>query len=472
MQNDNKIGLFSLVGIIVGAIVGAGIFNLMKEMANNASPGAAVIGWILTGIGMGTLAFSMVSLNRTHPHLEAGVFSYARAGFGKYIGFYSVWGYWVSNMIGNVAYATLMFNALSYFIPSLGNGQNIISIIGASIVLWMINMLILRGINEAAVLNAIVMLAKLVPLVLFIVVVGFAFNSEIFFSNIWGTHDGSFSWSEVYPQIRKSMLVTVWVFIGVEGAVIFSSRARRKSDVGKATIISFISVAAIYIAITLLSYGIFTQAQLSKMENPAMAYILEAIIGKPGAWIVNAGVVIAIFGAWLANTMLGEEIVYQASVQKLFPPIFGNENKRGVPLNATIITNSIIQLIMVSILFTTEGYSVLSQLSAAVILFSYTCVALFQLKVQIKYALEGKVTFGPLLIGIVSSLYMIWLCYASGFNYFVLTMLSLCPGTLVYIYAQKKYKEQIFTKYEIVIAIISVALFIYGAYSFPTLVNL
>lgn len=164
MQNDNKIGLFSLVGIIVGIIVGAGIFNLMKEMANNASPGAAVIGWILTGIGMGTLAFSMVSLNRTRPHLEAGVFSCARAGFGKYIGFYSVWGYWVSVIIGNVAFGTLLFNALSYFIPVLGDGQNIISIIGASIVLWIINTMILRGISKAALLNAIVMIAKVVPL--------------------------------------------------------------------------------------------------------------------------------------------------------------------------------------------------------------------------------------------------------------------------------------------------------------------
>lgn len=203
-----------------------------------------------------------------------------------------------------------------------------------------------------------------------------------------------------------------------------------------------------------------------------MAYVLEAAIGKTGALIVNGGAVIAIFGAWIANTMLAEEIAFQAGVQKLFPPIFGNENKNGVPLNSTFITNGLVQILLISILITSEAYSILSQLSAALILLPYTCVALFQLKVQIKYALKGKLTFGPLLIGIVSSLYMIWLCYASGFNYFVMTILALCPGTIMYAYTQKKYKEEIFNKYEYVIPAISVVLFAYGLYAFPTIVEL
>lgn len=69
------------------------------------------------------------------------------------------------------------------------------------------------------------------------VIIGF--QKGIFLENVWGTQDGGFHFNKVFPQVKNSMLVTVWVFIGVEGAVVFSSRARRKSDVGKATVIGF-----------------------------------------------------------------------------------------------------------------------------------------------------------------------------------------------------------------------------------------
>lgn len=472
MGERNKIGLVSLVGIIIGAIVGAGIFNLMKEMANAASAGGAIIGWIVTGLGMGALALSMVSLSESHPHLHAGVFSYAREGFGSFMGFNSVWGYWISVIIGNVAFGTLLFSGIAYFIPVFGNGQNIPSIIGASIVLWLIHTMILRGIDKAALLNAVVMIAKLVPLVLFIVMVIIGFKKEVFLMDFWGRGLSSFSWREVFPQVKSSMLTTVCVFIGIEGAVVFSSRAKRHSDVGKATIIGFISVTAIYAAITLLSYGILSQEKLSDLPNPAMAYVLERVIGKTGAWIVNAGAVISIFGAWIANTMLAEEIAYQAGVQKLFPPLFTKENENGVPVTSTIITNGIVQILLLSFLVTKEAYSVLSQLSSATVLLPYACVAFFHFKVQMKRLNKGKGLTKSLIIAGVSSLYMIWLIYATGFNYFILTILALCPGTIMYIIARRQYREEVFATYEKVLAGLVLALFIYGVISFPQLVSM
>ena len=134
-KSENKLGLLPLIGIIVSAIIGAGIFNLMKEMANTASVGVTMIGWVIAGLGMGCLAFCMENLNTKRPDLDSGVFSYAQEGFGDYIGFNSVWGYWVSVIIGNVAFGTLLFSALGYFFPIFENGQNLASIIGASIVL-------------------------------------------------------------------------------------------------------------------------------------------------------------------------------------------------------------------------------------------------------------------------------------------------------------------------------------------------
>lgn len=471
-KTTNKIGLMSLVGIIIGAIVGAGIFNLMKEMANATSAGGAIIGWLVTGLGMGTLALSMVSLTETHPHLHAGVFSYAREGFGNFMGFNSVWGYWISVIIGNVAFGTLLFSGIAYFIPVFGNGQNIPSIIGASVVLWLIHSMILRGIDKAALLNAVVMIAKLVPLVLFIVMVGIGFQKNIFVADFWGKGIPSMNWSQVFPQVKSSMLTTVWVFIGIEGAVVFSSRAKRHSDVGKATIIGFLSVTAIYAAITLLSYGIMTQEELRQLKNPAMAYVLERVIGKTGALIVNAGAIVSIFGAWIANTMLAEEIAYQAGVQKLFPTLFVKENDNGVPLTSTIITNAIVQLLLLSFLITDEAYSVLSQLSSATVLLPYACVAFFNLKVQMNFYREGRGNWKAMGIASLASVYMVWLIFATGFNYFILTILALCPGTIMYIIARRQNKEELFKPYEKVLVAIVVVLFIYGVISFPQLVSL
>ena len=265
-QAERKIGLFPLIGIIMSAIIGAGIFNLMKEMASTASVGVTIIGWIIAGVGMGSLAFCMESLIEKRPDLDAGIFSYAQAGFGDYIGFNSVWGYWLSVIIGNVAFGTLMFSALAYFFPIFGNGQNVPSIIGASIVLWLINYCITRGLEQATILNALVMIAKLVPIIIFIVCIIGAFHAQIFFHDFWGSIGSkAVPATGILTQLKGTVLSTMFVFIGVEGAVVFSARAKKRTDVGKATILGFGAVTLIYVLVTVFSYGLLTQSQLSKL---------------------------------------------------------------------------------------------------------------------------------------------------------------------------------------------------------------
>ena len=469
-KSDNGIGLFSLVGIIISAIIGAGIFNLMKEMANTASVGVTMIGWLIAGIGMGALAMCMENLNNKRPDLDAGIFSYAQAGFGDYMGFNSVWGYWISVIIGNVAFGTLMFSALSYFFPIFGDGQNVASIIGASIMLWLIHFMILRGLNSATLLNTVVMVAKLVPIVIFLICIVIAFNKDIFLHDFWGTVSQNFEFSEVFSQLKGTMLVTVWVFIGIEGAVIFSGRAKKRSDVGKATILGFVAVTAIYTFVTVLSYGVLSQQELQRLPNPAMAYVLEHVIGKPGAIIVNLGVIISIFGAWIANTLLAEEIAFQAGKRELFPKVFTKENSAGMPVTSTVITNVIIQILLLSFLVTSEAYSLLSQLSSATILLPYTCVALFQMKLIFQDK-STKFLSKNMIVGLIATINMLWLVYASGIMYIVLTILTLGPGAILYVYVQRKGSKKVFKSYETGIFILIMGLFCYGLYMLPTFIQ-
>lgn len=110
------------------SIIGGGVFNLMHDMSAGAGAGAIIIGWVITAIGMLMLAKTFQNLTMKRPDLDAGVYSYAEAGFGKYMGFNSAWGYWLSAWLGNVGYATLLMSAVGYFFPVFGDGQNIWSI--------------------------------------------------------------------------------------------------------------------------------------------------------------------------------------------------------------------------------------------------------------------------------------------------------------------------------------------------------
>lgn len=470
-KKENKLNLISLVGIIISAIIGAGIFNLMSDMAQTASIGGTIIGWGITGVGMGSLAFCLVNLNRKRPDLDAGIFSYAKEGFGEYIGFNSVWGYWISVILGNVAFGTLLLSAIGYFIPIFNGGQNIPSIIGASIILWLIHWIISRGLDKAAFANTVVMLAKMVPIIIFLACVIGGFNKGIFLDDFWGTLSHNFEFVNVAKQVKGTMLITVFVFIGIEGAVVFSSRAKKRSDVGRATLLGFGAVTLIYMSVTVLSFGVLTQEQLQHIEKPAMAFVLEAIIGKIGAVIVNVGVIISILGAWIANTLLAEEVGYQAGKDKLFPKIFTKENKEGMPINSLIITNLIVQLFLLSFIVTNKAYTLMASLASSTILLPYGCIAIYQLKYTLTHR-KGEDVGVNIFLGIISTVFMGWLVYASGLDYLLITVLLFFPGTMMFVYVRRYYREQLFTGIEKIIVSALFALFIICLFKFNTIVNL
>jgi arginine:ornithine antiporter/lysine permease len=155
-----------------------------------------------------------------------------------------------------------IFSALSYFAPVSGDGNNIISIVGASLVLWAIHFLVLKGVKEAAFVNVVTTIAKLVTLVVFIVVAIVAFNFDLFLAGFRSmgaaTGEGA-GLGSILAQVKSTMLVTLWVFIGIEGASVYSARAANRADVGRATVIGFVGALAIYVLVSLLATGIMSQ---------------------------------------------------------------------------------------------------------------------------------------------------------------------------------------------------------------------
>ena len=450
MADDKKIGLFALIAIVIGSMIGGGAFNLASDMAGAASPGAIILGWTITGIGMIALALSFQNLNEKRPDLDGGVYSYASAGFGKFMGFNSAWGYWLSAWLGNVAYATLLFSSIGYFIPAFEGGQNIAAIIGASILLWVVHALVCRGVHSATLVNIVTTVAKLVPIFLFIIIGIFAFNIDIFLDDFWGTGAG-FKFSDVMAQTKSTMLVTLWVFIGVEGAVVLSSRAKDKKDVGRATVIGLISTLIIYVLISIMSIGAMNRAEVAGLSNPSMAYVFQEMVGPWGATFINLGLIVSVLGAWLGWTLLASEIPYLAGKDKLFPKWFAKVNKNGAPANSLWLTNGLIQLFLLTFLVSEQAYNFAFSLASSAILIPYAFSAFYQLKYSIQEKSADRTK--NIIIGLVASIYGVWMVYAAGIGYLLLTMLLYAPGILIYRAVQKEANvKQVFTKTELAIA--------------------
>lgn len=443
MGEDKKLGLVALIALVIGSMIGGGAFNLAGDIALGANAGAVLIGWVITGIGIIALAFVFQNLANRKPDLDSGIYSYAKDGFGPFLGFNSAWGYWLSAWLGNVAYATLLFASIGYFFPTFAGGQNVASIIGASVALWFVHYLVLRGIHSAAFINTITTIAKIIPIFLFIIIAIIAFKWDTFTFDFWG--DGSFSWGVVGEQVKSTMLVTLWVFIGVEGAVIMSGRAKRRSDIGKATVIGLVSVLLIYILISLLSLGIMPREELAELPNPAMAYILEDVVGKWGAIIINLGLIISVLGAWLGWTMFAAELPYVTAKDKMFPKWLAKENKNKAPVNALWLTNGLVQIFLITLLFSDKAYNFMFSLASSAILIPYMLSAFYQVKLTFTgetYEADRSRRKDKI-IGIIASVYGIWLVYAAGVDYLLLTMLLYAPGIILYKWTIKENQIQV-----------------------------
>ena len=467
-DTPGKLRLGTLVALVVGSMIGGGIFSLPQNMAASADVGAVLIGWVITAVGMLTLAFVFQTLANRKPDLDGGVYAYAKAGFGDYMGFSSAWGYWISAWLGNVGYFVLLFSTLGYFFPIFGEGNTPAAVIGASVLLWAVHFLVLRGIKEAAFINLVTTVAKVVPLLLFVLIAVFAFKLDIFTADIWGVKNPDLG--SVMNQVRNMMLVTVWVFIGIEGASIFSSRAEKRSDVGKATVIGFITVLLFLMLVNVLSLGIMTQPELAKLQNPSMAAVLEHVVGHWGAVLISVGLIISLLGALLSWVLLCAEIMFAAAKDHTMPEFLRKENANHVPVNALWLTNAMVQIFLVITLFSASTYLSLIYLATSMILVPYLWSAAYALLLAVRgetYENALKERKKDLFIGAVALIYAIWLLYAGGTKYLLLSALLYAPGAILFAKAKHELGKPIFTNVEKLIfaaVVIGALVAAYGLY--------
>ena len=145
ITNPGGLDYIRLTAVVIGATIASGVFTMSGDLAaGGANSGAVLIGWGVCGVGMLALALCFYGLSVSKPELKGGIYSYAKEGFGSFVGFHSAWGYWISELLANISFITLLFAALGQFFPLFGEGNNLASVICGSILWWGTVLLVLQ----------------------------------------------------------------------------------------------------------------------------------------------------------------------------------------------------------------------------------------------------------------------------------------------------------------------------------------
>lgn len=440
-MTQKPLGLFLLTALAISSMIGGGIFNSPTDLIANANPAATLMAWGVGGIGVLALVLVFQDLAMRKPELKGGIYSYARAGFGDYIGFCSTWGYWIGGLLGTVSFFPLFFKTLNSLFPEGAGVDPLITFLIGSGALWIITWIIAMGVRDAGIVNAIVTLMKMTPLVLIILLGAFAFSPDTFFVPDWNTTLASNgNPATAFDQIRGAMGTILWCFLGVEAAVVLSNRAKSQLVVARATVIGFLITLAIYVAISTLSMGIVDAQGLAKAATPLADVLARTAIGSAGALVAKIGLMISVSGATLSWILLIVELPYLAARDGLMPKWFTRENSRGVPINSLLINQVLIQVCLLSLLSEKlqATYSAIYLLSTSTMLIPYVFSGLYATKL---YFADG-VSAPKKLVAIVASAYSVFVIYAVGLLFLAFTVIIFACGMLPYHLAKREQKSR------------------------------
>lgn len=449
-MTHGTVGFIGLFALVISAMVGGGIFNLPQNLAQYASAGGQLVAWTVTGIGMWFIVNTFRTLTRVKPQLHDGLYTYAREGFGNFIGFLVAYGYWICNCFSLVAYGVLVMSTLNIFMPgTFDGGNNIASTIGASIILWVMMTIASLGTRTGALINVTGTIAKIVPIIIFIIAMFALFQGGIFLHGFWGlSQQGvplSFDWHRIGSEVSNSMLVTLWLFIGVEGAVVVSGSARSSRDVSRATVAGYLTVLVLYVLVSLLPLGVYTTQQVGAMPNPSVAIIMEQHFGQWGAVLTNVGIIISVIFAWLVWMIMISQMPLFAARDGLYPRTFMSTNRFGAPIAGLLWTAIICQILIILCHFVNgDAWNVLISITSVMAMPCYLLCCLYLWKVSVRephlFATTRERRNG-LLTAIFGTIFALFLVYSAGLRYLMVASTLFAFGLPILLVARRQHNR-------------------------------
>lgn len=452
MLTSGKLGFWGLTGLVFGLMVGVGIFNLPQNMAAMASPGAVFLAWLITATGILPLVIGFKYLSDRFPQYNAGLYQYAQAGFGNYAGFNIAWGYWLCTAFSNVAYGVMLNDSFGAFWPALlSHGWP--TVVFCSMLIWIMFLIVSMGVKTAKIINSLLAIVKVVMLVFIITVFVLFFKADLFNHDVW-----TMAGSNVGPgeQMRRTMMITLFCFFGVEGAVMMSARARRSSDVGKAGIAGFFISLILYMAVSLLCFGLMGRGQLAGLEDPSIAYLLRDICGVWAYWFVISAVIVSLLGGWVAWTLVVAQVPYEAAAVGILPKVFLRLNRHRMPAFGLLASSIAMELFLLMVVLADDVYLAALHITGLMIIPCYFFTGLFLLK--------RADSTGIRVIAAIATLFCLWMAYAGGLVAMLMTSVFYLLGIGFYLKARREHDtpdDRLFTrgeKYALIFLIIASAI--------------
>ena len=335
-STPKKIGLWTSTSLVVGNMIGAGVFLMPSALASFGS--ISLIGWVFSALGAIVIAKIFANLSKLIPASDGGPYAFSKAGLGNFAGFLVGWGYLISVWTTNAAIAVSLVSALSTFFPILSQDATVALITGLAC-LWFLTWINTLGVFASGRVQLITTILKILPLAL--VAIG-----GLIFIDVQNLLPFNMSGTSNWQAITATTTLTFFAFLGIECATIPSSSVENPGqNISRATMRGVLIAAGIYLLSTAAIMGMIPASELQNSITP-FADAAEKIYGHGAKYWVSAGAAIAAFGALNGFILVQGQMPYAMAKDKLFPAFFAKQNTKGVPANGVIVSSIIITILM------------------------------------------------------------------------------------------------------------------------------
>jgi basic amino acid/polyamine antiporter, APA family len=409
-QTAPGLGLPQATALILGSIIGVGIFNLPYSLATIGP--ISIVAMALTTVGALALALMFAALSRRLP-ADGGPYAYARAAFGNGIGFTNAWSYWITAWAGNAAIVTGWVFYVEKFINK--DHAAVWSILIALVGLWIPAVINLSGVKNMGSVQVWTSIVKFVPLAIMSTFGLLAISSGNF--TPWNVSGGS-----SISAIGSAMAICLFSYLGVETAAVAAAKVRNpEANIPKATVFGTLAASVVYLLSMIAVFGSVPTTELALDANKASYSVAaDAMVGG-GSWAGTAvaiAVIISGFGALNGWTMICAEMPLAAAKDGLFPRVFGRLSGHGVPA-AGIIASTVLASVAMAVSFMgTSGATVFNTLVlmtgiTAAIPYAFSALAQLKWRLQDRRELHARRFARDSIVAVVSLIFSILFIYYS-----------------------------------------------------------
>jgi basic amino acid/polyamine antiporter, APA family len=432
MENSKtqKIGLWTCTSLVVGNMIGSGVFLLPSTLAMYG--GISIVGWLFSSLGAFILAILFSYLSKAMPSV-GGPYAYTREGLGEFPAFLVAWGYWVSVWCGNAAITVALVSYLGVFFPVLET-DTLAAVLTGLGAIWLLTWVNSRGIKTVGKVQLITTILKLLPLSI-IAVFGFFYIDWHYFMPFNRSSESNLG------AIGSTATLTLWAYLGMESATIPAQNVENpEKTIPKATLLGTAITAFVYIFGTIAVMGLIP-ADVLKNSTAPFADTAAKMWGESARLWVAFGAIVSTFGALNGWILMQGQVPLAMTKDKLFPPVFGKENSKGVPALGIVIGSILLSILMTMNFSKTlvEQFKFMILLSTLTVLIPYLfSAASYILILKKQNIVSAKERNIKITIAFLAFAYSLWAVAGSGQEVVYWGFILLMLGVPIFVFMKYK----------------------------------